>query len=303
MQFSLWPSNARPWDETLELARFAERSGWRGFWYADHLMEHTADDSAGAGDIHECWSILAAVAASVGRIRLTSMVTPTTIHHPVVIAKRVTTVDHVSGGRVTLGLGAGWQVNEHRAYGFDLPEPKVRVDRFAEAIDIVSRLLSGERPTVEGSHFTVTDAPFAPLPVQAPLPLLVGTASPRMLRLAARYAQEWNTWGDPETVAERTASFVQACEREGRDPATMHRSAQAMIFLVDDPARVGTMRERVPEGRSLVGGIGEIVDQLGRYVEMGVDEFAIPDFTLGATAGERFDTLARLDAEVVSAFR
>lgn len=303
MQFSLWPSNARPWDETLELARFAERSGWRGFWYADHLMEHTADDSAGTGDIHECWSILAAVAASVGRIRLTSMVTPTTIHHPVVIAKRVTTVDHVSGGRVTLGLGAGWQVNEHRAYGFELPEPRVRVDRFAEAIDIVSRLLSGERPTVEGAHFTITDAPFAPLPVQAPLPLLVGTASPRMLRLTARHAQEWNTWGDPDTVAERTASFLRACEREGRDPATMHRSAQAMIFVVDDPARVERMRERVPEGRSLVGGIGEIVDHMGRYVEMGVDEFAIPDFTLGATAGERFDALARLDAEVVSAFR
>jgi len=303
MEFSLWPSNAHTWDETLELARFAEAAGWRGFWFADHIMSQTPDDSPGEGDAQECWSILAAVAAAVPRIRLTSMVTPVTVHHPVVVAKRAATVDQISGGRVTLGLGAGWQVNEHRHYGFDLPAPKERVDRFAEAIELIASLLDGGRTTFGGQYFQVDDAPFAPTPVQSPLPLLVGTGSPRMLRLTARWADEWNTWGDPAQVGERTTAFLEACEREGRDPATVHRSVQAMIFLVDDPDRAAKLRERAPEGRSLVGAPAEIIDEIGKYVELGVDEFAIPDFTLGGSQAERMDILARLDAEVVSAFR
>lgn len=303
MQFSIWPDNERPWAEVLDLATYAEHVGLASFWYADHFMSQTEDDTPGTDPALECWSVLTAVGALVPRLRLVSMVSPVTIHHPVVLAKRAATIDHITGGRVVLGLGAGWQVNEHRAYGFELPPPGERVSRFAEAIEVVHRLLNDERTDFAGRHYTVTDAPFEPKPLQDRLPLLVGTGSPRMLGLTARWADEWNTWGDPDEVARRTALFTTACERGGRDPGTVHRSAQAMVFLTTDEATRRTMAARAPAGRSLVGGPSELVDQLGRYADLGVDEFAIPDFTLGRTAAARRETLEVLVTEVLPALR
>ncbi|CAB4890135.1 unannotated protein [freshwater metagenome] len=236
------------------------------------------------------------------RIRLTSMVSPVTIHHPVVLAKRATTVDHVSGGRAVLGIGAGWQVNEHTAYGFELAPPGERVSRFAEAIEVIHRLLRQPRTDMAGRHYRLTDAPFEPKPLQTTLPILVGTGSPRMLGLTARWADEWNTWGDPTQVAERTQLFMQACGAAGRDPSTIRRSAQALVFLTDSDAARDKLRPMAPPGRSLVGGPTELIDLIGRFVEQGVDEFAIPDFTLGATAEQRMHIIERLHAEVLSAF-
>ncbi len=291
MKFSVWPSYDRTWQETLDLARWAEASGFDGFWYADHLMPHRADGTPDPGDALECWTVLAAVGALVPRVRLVSMVSPVTIHHPIVLAKRATTVDHVSGGRAVLGLGAGWQVNEHAAYGFDLPEPGPRVSRFAEALEVVHRLLREESVSFDGDSYHLVDAPFAPKPVGT-LPLLVGTGSPRMSRITARWADEWNTWGDADEVGRRTERFMAACDAVDRDPATVRRSAQAMVFL-------GDPTDEVVPGRSLVGGPAALVDQLNRYVELGVDEFAIPDFTLGESPQERADTYARLHDEVL----
>jgi alkanesulfonate monooxygenase SsuD/methylene tetrahydromethanopterin reductase-like flavin-dependent oxidoreductase (luciferase family) len=297
VKFSLWPSNGRSWEETLELAHWAEQSGLDGFWYADHLMPFRIGGVADPGDAHECWTILTAVGALVPRVRLVSMVSPVTIHHPVVLAKRAVTADHVSGGRAVLGLGAGWQENEHVAYGFDLPAPRQRVDRFAEAIEVVQRLLRsqpGESVRFAGSTFPLAEAPLAPRPVGDRLPVLVGTGSPRMLRLTARWADEWNTWGDPDQVRVRTESFLAACDREGRDPSTLRRSVQALIFLDGGPPG-----EQPVAGRSLVGTSGALVELLQRYADQGVDEFAIPDFNLGSTHAERMDVLERLRTEVL----
>lgn len=300
MKFSIWPQNNRPWGEVLDLAIYAEQTGWHGFWFADHLMPNRPDGTPDPGSSLECWSVLAAIGVAVPRLRLASMVSPVTIHHPVVLAKRATTVDHVSGGRAVLGLGAGWQVNEHASYGFELPPAGPRVTRFAEAIEVVHRLLHDDTSNFAGQHYRLTDAPFSPKPVQDPLPILVGSASPRMLRLAARWADQWNTWGEPELVAGVTAEFEKACAAVGRDIGTVHRSAQALVFLVDDSVD----RTRLPTtaGRSLVGGPNELIDRIGGYVDLGVDELAIPDFTLGASAGERRHTLERLRTEVLDAF-
>jgi alkanesulfonate monooxygenase SsuD/methylene tetrahydromethanopterin reductase-like flavin-dependent oxidoreductase (luciferase family) len=301
MQFSIWPDNERPWEEALSLAHWAEQAGLSGIWYPDHFMSQPDDmTQPGHDPAHECWTVLTAIGALVPRLRLVSMVSPVTIHHPVVLAKRAATLDQIVPGRVVLGLGAGWQVNEHQAYGFDLPEPKLRVDRFEEAIDVVHRLLREDQPSFTGSYYHLDAATFVP-----PAPrvrLLVGTAGPRMLRLTARFADEWNTWGDPDEVRRRTALFTAACEREGRDPATIHRSAQAMIFLTKDDATRDRLKPNVPAARSLVGGVAEITDLLGAYVEQGVDEFAIPDFTLGKTADARRETLETLRTEVLPAF-
>jgi alkanesulfonate monooxygenase SsuD/methylene tetrahydromethanopterin reductase-like flavin-dependent oxidoreductase (luciferase family) len=302
MQFSIWPSYDRSWEEILDLATYAERTGWHGFWAADHFMTQTDDDTVGLGPALECWTVLTAIGAMVPRLRLTSMVSPVTIHHPIVLAKRVTTLDHITDGRVTLGLGAGWQVNEHVGYGFDLPAPGERVSRFEEALQVVHHLLRDERTEFAGRYYRVTDAPFEPKPVQSPLPILVGTGSPRMMHITARWADEWNTWGDPEQLTERTAAFTAACDDVDRDPAGVRRSAQAMFFITDDPMRRDKLRQRAPAGRSLVGSTTELLEMVGAYVALGVDELAIPDFTLGKSVGERRENYERLHTEVLSAF-
>ena len=128
MRFSIWPSPASPWSETLELVRHCEATGWDGAYFADHFMP---DDPGGRpvdGDTHECWSVLAALAATVPRLRLAPLVTSVTYRHPAVLANIAATVDRISGGRLTLGVGAGWQVNEHDAYGIPLGTVKERLD-------------------------------------------------------------------------------------------------------------------------------------------------------------------------------
>lgn len=289
MDLCVWSSYERPWDEVHALATWGEAAGFSGMWFADHLMPQTDDDSPAAGTALECWTVLTALGATVPRLRLTSMVSPVTIHHPVVLAKRVATLDHITGGgRVVLGIGAGWQVNEHTTYGFELPEPGERVTRFERAIEQIHGLLHDE------------SIPFGPRP--ASLPLLVGTGSPRMMRITARWADVWNTWGDPVQLAERTATFLDACERVGRDPGTVRRSAQAMVFLTDDDGTRDRLKARAPEGRSLVGGPAELTDLIGQYVESGLDELAIPDFTLGKDAEQRLASYQRLHDEVLAHF-
>jgi alkanesulfonate monooxygenase SsuD/methylene tetrahydromethanopterin reductase-like flavin-dependent oxidoreductase (luciferase family) len=236
----------------------------------------------------------------VPNLRLTSMVSPVTIHHPVVLAKRVVTVDHISNGRAVLGLGAGWQVNEHRGYGFDLREPGERVTHFIEAIQVIRELLDNERANFAGRWYNMTDATFEPKPVQSPLPILVGTSRPRMLRTVARYANSWNTWGNPTTIATVTERFMAACEKEGRDPASIRRSAQALVFITDSDAQRDAVLAKTNPDRAIVGGTTEIVDVIGQYAKAGLDEFALPDFNLGASPAQRRETIERFHDEVVS---
>jgi alkanesulfonate monooxygenase SsuD/methylene tetrahydromethanopterin reductase-like flavin-dependent oxidoreductase (luciferase family) len=179
-------------------------------------------------------------------------------------------------------------------------EPGPRVKRFAEAIEIIHRLMHGERVTFDGSYYALTDAPLGPGPVNASLPILVGTGSPLMLRLTARYADEWNTWGDPDEVAVRTKRFQKACELEGRDPASFRRSAQANIFYVHNAEQRAKAEKEASANRTLIGGAAELVEQIGRYKELGIDEFAIGDYTFGETRQERTDTYAQFHADVLT---
>jgi probable F420-dependent oxidoreductase len=301
MHFSVWPNYQRPWDELLALAQYAADSGWHGLWYADHYMPDTPDGAPADGPVMECWSVLGALAAAVPRLRLGSLVSPTTFHHPALLAKRAATLDQVSGGRFVLGIGAGWQENEHWAYGVELPPPKERVDRFAEAIQIVRALLHEPRATFKGRYFQVTDAPCDPRPVQDPLPILVGSPGPRMQRLTARFADEWNSWGRPDDLRPKLDSLAAACEREGRDPATLRRSAQALFFVVDRDATAEKLRAAAPPDRSLIGGPSFLADQVAIYRQLGIDELIVPDFSLGRTPEERLARFERLRTEVFTA--
>jgi probable F420-dependent oxidoreductase len=299
MKFSVWPNPERPTSEILDLARLADTEGWYGMWFADHYMPNTGSEAIQQGNVHECWGVLPAIAAVTERIRLGPLVSPTSVHHPAVLANRAATIDHISNGRMVLGIGAGWQINEHKAYGIELQEPGPRVTRFDEAIQIIRSLLSEERTDFHGEYYDITDAPADPKPVQSPLPILVGTGSPRMLRITARHADEWNTWGGPEMAGGALEKLLTACEQVGRDPATMWKSAQALVFISNDEEFAANIANSDMGPRSIIGSAGQLVDQLGRYAELGFDEFIVPDFTLGGTAEERFANYRLIQSDVI----
>ena len=301
MRFSVWPNMAHPVDEALDTARWADAAGWYGVWYADHYMPNTGTAEIKPGDTHECWAMLPAIATVTKHVRIGSLVAPTSVHHPAVLANRATTIDHLSDGRMVLGIGAGWQINEHAAYGMELEPPGRRVQRFEEAIQIIRGLTTQDRTTFAGDVYTITDATADPKPIQSRLPILVGTAGRRMLRLVARYADEWNTWGNVATATSRRAAFSDACAAEGRDEQSMHTSVQALIVISESPevierAGVGAYGER-----TLAGSVAQIVDAIGRYAELGFDEFIVPDFNLGREPELRRERLERINTEVVQA--
>ena len=300
MQFSVWPNIKYPVDEVLDLARWLDDGRWHGMWFADHYMPNTGTTEVNDGDSHEVWGLLPAVAVVTERLRLGPLVSPTSVHHPALLANRAATIDHVSHGRFVLGLGAGWQINEHHAYGIPLEEPKARVDRFDEAIQIIRSLLDQPRTTFNGAVYTITDAPCEPKPVQARLPLLVGTGGDRMLRITARYADEWNTWGHPDGAGERLAALRAACERVGRDPATVRTSVQVAVHLSDDADANAKVLAGPLGARSIAGGAAELLDTFAAYAALGFDEFIVPDWLMGRTAAERQDHLDRLHTEVIA---
>jgi probable F420-dependent oxidoreductase len=299
MKFSVWPNPARPTSEILDLARFVDDAGWYGMWFADHYMPNTGSDEIQPGDVHECWAVLPAIAAVTERIRIGSLVAPTSVHHPAVLANRAASIDHISNGRMVLGVGAGWQINEHKAYGIELEDPGVRVSRFDEAIQIMRSLLGSDRTDFHGDFYDITDAPSDPKPVQTPLPILVGTGSPRMLRITARHADEWNTWGAPEMAGGALIKLLTACEQVGRDPATMWKSTQALVFMNADVEFAANIKAGDMGERSIIGSNAQLVEEIGRYAALGFDELIIPDFTLGGTSEERIERYAELQSGVL----
>ena len=302
MHFSVWPNPGRDVEEILDLARLADDLGWFSFWFADHYMTNSGSTELVEGGVHEAWSILPAVAMATSKIRLGPLVAPTSIHHPSLLANRAATIDHLSNGRMVLGMGAGWQINEHHAYGIELEAPGPRVSRFEESIQIVRSLLDNAHTDFQGDFYTFTNAPSDPKPIQAKLPIVVGTGGPRMCRITARHAQEWNTWGAPEMAKDRRTTYTAACENVGVDPSSLHTSVQAMFFITEDQAKIDAIKAGDTGERSIAGSVAFIVDQIGEFVEMGFDEIIVPDFTLGATREDRFAAYETFTNEVVAQF-
>lgn len=298
MRFGFWPGPGNDWAETLDLALHAEATGWDGLWYADHFMPNAEDI---APPVHECWTTLAAISAAVPRIRIGALVTGNTYRHPAVLAKMAAEVDHISGGRLVFGLGAGWQENEHRAYGIEFSTVGGRLARLEEACALITSLFTSETTTFQGKYYQLTDAPLAPKPLQQPLPLLIGGGGEqKTMRIAAKYAQEWNTWGSPEHLAQKISVLEQRCEEIGRDPKSIYRSCQGLLVISDDPAMVERVRAA---GRPVIGGtVDQIRETIAAYREAGVDEVIIPDFTLGR--GERRkETMDTFITQVAPHFR
>jgi F420-dependent oxidoreductase-like protein len=303
MRFSIWPSPNQSWDDIREIAAHCEQTGWDGVYFADHFMPNSQGQEPLDGDVLECWSIIAALAATVPRVRLAPLVTSITYRHPAVLANIAAAVDQISHGRLTLGVGAGWQENEHAVYGIPLGTVRERMDRFAEAVQILRSLLSQPRTTFSGQYFQLEDAPCQPSPVQGRLPLLIGGGGERRtLRIAAEYADEWNAWTTPDLLTHKLSVLREHCEQIGRDPNEIHVSTQALMYLSTDKQWLEDKRQATAGRPVILGTPAEVADIVARYRDAGADELIVPDFTLGSMARKK-DTCDLFMQEVAPAFR
>jgi F420-dependent oxidoreductase-like protein len=278
MRLSIWPGAGQPYSEIMDVARHADETGWDTVYFADHFMPNAGGGRRTDGPTLECGTMVAAIGAAVPRIRIGSLVYGNTYRHPAVLANMAATLDHATGGRFTLGVGAGWQVNEHEQYGIELPPVKRRLDRFVEALQVLHGLLRQPTTTIDGRYYQLTDARCEPKPVQDPLPILIGGGGElRMLGIVARYADIWNTWGRPDVIAHKSGVLDQHCAKVGRDPKAIARTAQALT-VVDGP---------LPEGlpMPIIGGSPErLADTIAEYRAIGLDELIVPDGLLGKGA-------------------
>jgi alkanesulfonate monooxygenase SsuD/methylene tetrahydromethanopterin reductase-like flavin-dependent oxidoreductase (luciferase family) len=300
MRFSVWPSPAQPWADILAIATHAEATGWDGIYVADHFM----GDGQRAGDTiqptFEATALLAGLATATSRVRLGSLVLGITYRHPAVLANWAKTVDAISGGRLLLGVGAGWQENEHEQYGIELGTPGVRIDRLEEALAVLEGLLRAPVTNVAGTHYRLTDAVMEPKPGR--LPILIGAKGPRMMGVVARHADEWNAWSTPADFAERSAALDAACARNGRDPSSIARSTQALFFVGVEGAKLDSLVERAAPRAAVGGGAEQLGEAVRGWADAGVDEVIVPDFTLGFGA-KKLEAYDLLIEQVAPSFR
>ncbi|MGA3057621.1 MAG: TIGR03560 family F420-dependent LLM class oxidoreductase [Candidatus Limnocylindrales bacterium] len=239
MRFCLMiePQQGLSYDEQLELARLAERLGFETFFRSDHYRSFPGPDDSPTTD---AWTVLAGIARETTHIRLGALVSPVTFRHPGSFAKVVTTVDEMSGGRIDVAVGAGWNEVEHKQLGLAFPDIKLRADLLEDQLAILHGLW--EEPdgwSFEGAQVRVESASFHPKPVQRPRPPIIvgGEGRPRSLRLAARFADEYNmSTAGPELCTEKFAQLDDECRKIGRDPATMRRSVMVGFMIGADQA-------------------------------------------------------------------
>jgi F420-dependent oxidoreductase-like protein len=300
MKFSAWPGSATPWPDLLEECQHLEKTGWDGIWIADHFMPNREDN---LGPTKEVWTLLAGLSATVPRVRLGSLVTGNTYRNPCLLAKEVSQVDIMSRGRVVLGIGAGWQENEHIAYDVPFYTAGGRLGRLEESVQIIRSLFDNDHTNFDGRYYRVQNAPLSPKPLQSHLPILVGGGGEKVtMRIAARFADEWNTWGTSAVLVQKSEVLERHCLDVGREPTSIKRSAQVLITISDDRNVI----ERARAGRSfpaIAGSANEIREEIGRYVLAKVDEFIVPDFNLGRTLPEREEAYDRFIEDIAPDFR
>ena len=275
------------WDEWVALAETCERVGIDTLFRSDHYLSQSSPHEREA---HDAWTTIAGLAARTSKLRFGSLVSPVTFRHPSLLANAVTTADHISGGRVELGLGAGWMELEHESFGFPFPPLEERLARLAEQVEIVHRLWTEDHVTFRGDHYRLEDCTARPKPVQKPRPPLLlggrahrGTADP-----AARFADEYNVIGASlEEYADARRRLDRACERAGRDPATLRMSVMTGFVLGADEAELREHARATVErwgstlapdealaryrSRGTAGTPDELVEGFGRLAEVGVE--------------------------------
>ena len=257
LRFGICTDQNLPWDELVRRWQLYEQLGFDSVWDCDHYVQ----PSRPHGPYFEGWTLLAGLAAVTKRIRIGVLVSCNTFRHPALLAKEAVTVDHISGGRLELGLGAGWYEPEHAMFGIPFPPARELVGRFEEAVEIVDRLMRSEEVTFAGRYYQLTAAEFRPGPIQKPRPpLTIGAHGPRMLKLCAQYADAWNSFGSVDEVRERNRVLDEKCAEVGRDPKSVVRS---LYFWV---AKAG-----LDPWQSL----DAFEEMVGSYREAGINEFIV----------------------------
>ncbi len=221
----------REWPELVEQFQWADETGWDSAWGFDHFFSLRDGDEMGV--CLDGWTLLGALAMQTSNVQLGLMVTGITHRLPSVLFKQAVSVDHVSGGRCILGVGAAWNKREHEAYGIPFPSPKERVDMFAEAMEIFHLAETQERVDFAGEQYTLVNAPFEPKPVNGHIPVMIGSTGRRMMRYVARYADMWDGSGTPEEFAAYGERLKRLCDEVGRDPAEICWSCQSGVNTLE----------------------------------------------------------------------
>ena len=290
MRFGIFTSMGnQTWSGVLDLWKHLEATGWDIACVTDHFMPNTKERE---GAMLEAMSTLSALSAVIPRMKVGTIVLGNTYRHPAVLAKAAAQIDVISGGRLLLGLGAGWQQNEHEAYGIPFYTMKERLERLDEACQVIKSLWTQPRSAFSGKYYQLSDAPLEPKPVQKPNPeLMIGGGGEKVtLKIAARHADHWNVWGGPETLARKGAILDDHCRAAGRDPRSIVRSANMALLITDDRNEADRLRaaltkrfgmaEGLAKDTALVGSVGEIRDKLGRLAAAGVSMVWIPTMFL-----------------------
>lgn len=269
------------WPEIRDHWILFESLGFDSLWLTDHLTR-----TARPGDPYfEAWTLLSALATQVSRPRLGVLVSSNTFRHPSVLAKQAVTLDHICEGRLELGVGAGWFREEHEMFGLDFPETGELVDRYAEALDLLDRFLSNDVTTFDGEYYTLREAPNRPRPVQQPrMPIMVGAHGPRMIDLAARYADSWNSRGTPAEMRERNERMDAACARHDRDPLSVKRSLLYVIAQMPDEQPWDS--------------VDAFTDFVGRFGDAGVQEFIFQP-----PPPDQFPLMERVASDIIPGLR
>jgi F420-dependent oxidoreductase-like protein len=272
------PQQGATYDQILRMARAAEDLGFGAFFRSDHYLSMGGSGLPGPTD---AWTTLAGLARETSTIRLGTLMSSATFRSPGPLAIQVAQVDQMSGGRVELGLGAGWFEQEHTSYGIAFPETRERFDRLEEQLAVITGLWStpeGERFSHAGAHYTLTDSPALPKPVQRPRPpvLIGGTGKRRTPALAARYADEFNLpFVSQETTSAQFGRVRKACEDIGRDPAELVYSNALVLCCGADDAEVRHRADAIGHDidvlrkHHLVGTPAEVVDRISQFAELG----------------------------------
>ncbi|MGH2558034.1 MAG: LLM class flavin-dependent oxidoreductase [Thermomicrobiales bacterium] len=258
------------WDEFLEMARLAEYVGLDSLWLGEHLLYRLPDGSTKGP--WECWSLLAALAATTSRVEIGPLVACTAFHNPALLAKMADTIDEISGGRLILGLGAGWHEPEYRAFGFPYDH---RVARFEEAFTIIRTLLRDGQIDFAGTYYSARECELRPRgPRPNGPPLMIGSSGPRMLTIAAPHVDSWNVWfadygNNPEGLPSQFELVDTACREAGRDPGEIERTCAVLVGFPGGTGRP-TANPTLPPVPPLTGAPEAIADGLRAFAQAGI---------------------------------
>jgi F420-dependent oxidoreductase-like protein len=280
LRFGLVTDQNLPWPTLLERWQFFEKLGFDSAWNCDHLIQ----PSRPTGPYLEAWTLLAALAVRTERVRIGVLVSSNTFRHPVLLAKEALTVDHLSNGRLDIGMGAGWYEPEHTTFGVDFPPTAERVARFREAIEVLDQMLRNDTTTYAGRYYRLREAPMRPRPVQQPRPpLMLGAHGPKMLRVVAEHAESWNSFGTVDEMRQRNAILDEHCVAIGRDPHSIVRSLYIWPAMMAE---------------SPWSSVAAFEDMVSRYTTAGVNEFLVD-----VTPETDLDVVERVAAEALPRLR